>query len=67
MTPTQAIRWSVYAAIANLVPLIVYGLLLAALMMMGALTYGLGFLVVIPIMVISTFTGYREVFESAAP
>jgi len=67
MTPTQSIRWSVYAAIANLVPLFVYGFSLVALMMLGGLTYGLGFLVVIPLMVISTFTGYREIFESAAP
>jgi uncharacterized membrane protein YesL len=64
MTATQAIRWSVYAAIANLMPLAVYGLSLVGLMLVGALTWGLGFLVVIPMMVISTFTGYREIFEA---
>jgi hypothetical protein len=64
MGPTQAIRWSVYAAISNLVPLIVYGFSLAALMFLGLVTWGLGFLVVIPMMVISTFTGYREIFEA---
>ena len=64
MAATQAIRWSVYAAIANIVPLAVYGASLIALMFLGAMTWGLGFLVVIPMMVISTFTAYREIFEA---
>ena len=63
MAATQAIRWSVYAAIANLVPLAVYGISLVILLALGAMTWGLGFLVVIPMMVISTFTAYREIFE----
>jgi len=64
MAATQAIRWSVYAAISNLLPLLVYGASLVGLMMLGIITWGLGFLVVIPMMVISTFTAYREVFEA---
>jgi len=64
MAATQAIRWSVYAAISNLVPLMVYGASLIGLMFLGAMTWGLGFLVVIPMMVISTFTAYREIFEA---
>jgi uncharacterized membrane protein len=66
MTPVQAIRWSVYAAIANLVPLIVYGFTLVALMVLGAMTWGLGFLVVIPMMG-SAPSRLSRVFESAAP
>ena len=64
MSAAQAIRWSIYAAIANLVPMIVYGMLLVAMMFFGILTWGLAFLVVIPVMAISTFVGYREVFEA---
>jgi uncharacterized membrane protein YesL len=64
MSATQSIRWSIYAAIANLVPMIVYGLALVAMMLFGILTWGLAFLVVIPVMAISTFVGYREVFEA---
>ena len=64
MSLTQAIRWSVYAAISNLVPMIVYGILLGLSMLAGLIPWGLGLFVVIPVMAISTFIGYREVFEA---
>jgi hypothetical protein len=64
MTTSQAIRWSVYAAISNLGAMVAYGLALAAIFMVGLIPWGLGLFVVIPLMVISTFAGYREVFEA---
>ncbi len=64
MSTTQAMRWSVYAAISNLGAMAVYGLLLVAAMVAALIPWGLGLLVVIPVMVISTFVGYREVFEA---
>jgi len=64
MTMAQAIRWSVYAAISNLGAMIVYGLVLGAGIVLGIATWGLGLFIVIPVMAISTFVGYREVFES---
>lgn len=64
MTMTQAIRWSVYVAISNLGPMIVYGVLLALAVIGGIVTWGLGLFIVIPVMAISTFVGYREVFEA---
>ena len=64
MSLTQAIRWSVYAAISNLAPMIVYGILLGISMLAGLIPWGLGLFVVIPVMAISTFIGYREVFEA---
>jgi hypothetical protein len=64
MGTTQAMRWSVYAAISNLGAMIIYGFSLAALMVVGIIPWGLGLFVVFPMMVISTFVGYREVFEA---
>src|SRR5258706_12246641 len=64
MSLTQAIRWSVYAAISNLVPMIAYGVLLGLAMLAGLVPWGLRLFVVIPVMAISTFIGYREVFEA---
>ena len=61
---SQAIRWSVFAAISNLGTMIVYGFLLGVAVLAGLMTWGLAFFVVIPVMVISTFVGYREVFEA---
>lgn len=64
MTTTQAMRWSVYAAISNLGPMVVYGLVLGALVIAALVPWGLGLFVAIPMMAISTFVGYREVFEA---
>jgi uncharacterized membrane protein len=46
--------------------MIVYGAGLLALFFLGAMPWLLGMLVVVPMMVISTYVGYREVFESAS-
>ena len=65
MPMSHAIRWSVYAALANLGAMMAYGTLLVALFLVGMMPWGLGLIVVIPVMVISTFVGYREVFAEA--
>lgn len=63
MSTSHAIRWSVYAALANVGAMLVYGSVLLLIFFMGLLPWALGLLVVIPMMLISTFVGYREVFE----
>jgi hypothetical protein len=67
MSTTHAVRWSVYAALSNLGAMIVYGAALLALFILGLLPWALGLLVVIPLMVISSYFGYREVFENELP
>ena len=64
MTTGHAMRWSVYAALANAGAMIVYGLALFAIFFAALIPWALGLLVVIPMMVISTYVGYREVFEA---
>jgi uncharacterized membrane protein len=64
MSTVQAIRWSVYAAISNLGAMIVYGAALTGAFLAAIVPWGLGLLVVIPLMVITTYIGYREVFET---
>lgn len=63
MTTMHAIRWSIYAALANLGAMVVYGIALFTIFFVGLIPWGIGLLVVIPMMAISTFIGYREVFE----
>lgn len=65
MSMTHAMRWSVYAALSNLGAMMVYGACLLGLFFLGSIPWLLGMLVVVPMMVISTFIGYRDVFESA--
>ena len=64
MTTAHAIRWSTYAALANVGAMITYGVALFAIFFVGLIPWALGLLVVIPMMAISTFIGYRDVFES---
>jgi hypothetical protein len=73
MQTMQAMRWSLYAAISNLGAMLLYGAALMGLilivwvpMSLGANVAMLGLLVVIPMMAISTYVGYREVFETPA-
>ena len=66
MTTTHAMRWSVYAALANVGAMIVYGIVLFVIFFLAILPWALGLLVVIPMMVISTYIGYREVFEASS-
>lgn len=66
MATSHAIRWSVYAALANIGPMLVYGALLVILLVLAWIPLGIGLLVMLPVMVISTYTGYRDVFEAKA-
>lgn len=63
----HAIRWSVYAALSNIGAMMAYGAVLLLLFIVGMIPWALGLLFVIPLMVISTYVGYRDVFESTAP
>jgi hypothetical protein len=70
MSTTHAIRWSVFAALANIGAMMAYGAVIllfllaigALAWLLGVLVWILGLLVVIPVMAISTYVGYREVF-----
>lgn len=64
MPLSHAIRWSVYAALANIGAMLLYGVLLVLLLFIAWIPFGIGLLVMLPVMVISTYTGYRDVFES---
>ena len=67
MGTVQAMRWSLYAAISNLGTMIVYGAVLMGIFLLALIPWALGLILVIPITVISTFVGYREVFEPSTP
>jgi hypothetical protein len=63
MGAMQAMRWSLYAAIANLGTMILYALVLFAIFFLAMLPYAAGLVLVVPLMAISTYVGYRDVFE----
>lgn len=66
MSVSHALRWSVYAALSNVGAMLTYGVTLGLLLFVAAIPWALGLVVVIPLMAITTFVGYREVFEAGA-
>jgi hypothetical protein len=64
LSTAHALRWSVFAALSNFGAMIVYGVALSVIFLAGALPWGMGLIVVIPVMLASTYTGYADVFGS---
>jgi hypothetical protein len=60
--PTQALMRSVQACLANLLPFLVYGLVMSALLFVALVLVFVGLLLWAPIAIISTYTAYRDVF-----
>ena len=67
MGTAQAVRWSVYASISNVGALLVYGICVVVMLSVAVLPYALGLVVALPLMAISTYIGYHQVFESPRP
>ena len=63
----HAVRWSVFAALSNLGAMVAYGVALTLAFAVAILPWGLGLIVVVPVMVASTYSGYVDVFEDAGP
>jgi hypothetical protein len=62
--PVEALKASLSACWANLGPLTVYGLLWIAFSILATLLIGLGWLILMPLMVLSTYAAYRDLFEA---
>ena len=66
MPAAHAIRWSCYALIANLLPMLVFGALLMLIFLVAALPPFVGLLVAMPIYAISHYVSYRDLFRTPA-
>jgi hypothetical protein len=63
--PVEALKASLAACWANLGALTVYGLLWIVFAIVASIPLGLGWLVLVPLMVLSTYAAYRDLFEAA--
>lgn len=64
MSTMQAMRWSLFASISNLGAMMVYAAVLLGIFIIALIPWALGLILVIPVAAISTYVGYREVFEN---
>jgi uncharacterized membrane protein len=62
VAPFPAMKTSFFACLKNVVPFLVYGAIAFVLGIISVIPLGLGFLVLIPVLVGSVYAGYRDIF-----
>jgi uncharacterized membrane protein len=62
MNAIPAMKYSFQACMKNIVPFLIYGLVLMVLMFIAIIPIGLGLLVLIPVMLGSIYASYRDLF-----
>lgn len=60
-----ALKMSFIGCLKNIVPFLVYGLVMFVLLIIAAVPVMLGFLVLVPVIIASVYTAYRDIFFAA--
>ena len=60
--PAEAMKASFFACLKNIVPFLVYSVILFVLAFVASIPFGLGWLVLGPVMAASLYTGYLDIF-----
>jgi uncharacterized membrane protein len=63
MKALEAMRLSFFACLRNVLPFMVYGAILAVLVVLAMIPLGLGLLVMIPTMTASLYVSYKDIFN----
>lgn len=63
MQAIEAMKASFFACLRNLMPFLVYGIVLLVATILAAIPAGLGFLVLGPVVIASVYMGYRDIFS----
>lgn len=58
----EALKLSFVGCVKNALPFLIYGLLLTALYVAGLFTFGLAYLVIVPVTYTSIYTSYRDIY-----
>lgn len=61
-TPMQAVRESFFACLKNIVPFLIYGIVMLVLVIVASIPFGLGLIVLGPVILASVYTAYRDIF-----
>ena len=62
MKPLEAMKASFFACFRNILPFLVYGIVLCILGIIAIIPFGLGMLVLVPVAIASVYIGYRDIF-----
>ncbi len=61
--PIDALKASFAACLKNMMPFLIYGILLLVLSIVATIPFGLGWLVLLPVLIGSIYGAYGEIFE----
>jgi len=64
VAPLDAMRVSFSASLKNLMPFLLYGLLYIVAAIVASIPFGLGWLVLLPVVMLTTYVSYKDVFGS---
>ena len=62
LAPVEAMKSSFFACLKNIAAFLLYGVILLALSVIAAIPFGLGFLILVPVIIASIYTAYRDVY-----
>ena len=62
MAPIEALKQSFRGCVRNVMPFLVSGIVLTVLLIVAAIPFGLGLLVVMPVLMASVYVAYTEIF-----
>ncbi|MFW2372826.1 MAG: BPSS1780 family membrane protein, partial [Gammaproteobacteria bacterium] len=62
----EAFKMSFRGCLANIIPFLVYGLIFMLLAIVAMIPFGLGMIILLPMIIISMYTSYRSVFLKIA-
>lgn len=63
MSAVDAMKLSFNACLKNMLPFFLYGLIFVVLLILAIIPFGIGLIVVVPMMMTSLYTSYADVFE----
>ena len=62
MSPLAAMKESLFACLRNILPFLVYGIVMTLAAIAAIIPFGLGLLVWVPVAIASTYIAYRDIF-----
>jgi hypothetical protein len=66
VAPTDAVMASLRAVLKNVLPFLIYGVIQIVLAIAASIPFGLGWLVLLPVMLLTAYVSYRDVFGEPA-
>jgi uncharacterized membrane protein len=63
VTAIEAMKLSFVACLRNILPFLLYGVIVTVLSFVAAIPFMLGFLVLSPVIIASIYTAYRDIFS----